>query len=273
VLRRRLRQLAAGAASLSWAAAVSAGFDAMVSPPRFELQAKPGEVVRQVLGVTNGSREVASFTVKTAEWRLDDSGGVAYTEGKPAANSCRRWVKIERYVIKVAPRQTRNYRFEVHVPPGTTGRECRFALLVASEAARVTPTGSSQIQIPLIGRIGVIVYVAVADAKPKLELRRLGLRTIGGTTTPVATFRNSGDAHGRVLGALDARDAKGRTVELVAEQAVILPGAERTIRLQPFDYSSGEPKRPDFDLVAPIHVRGRLEFQGGGEVKINQVLR
>lgn len=273
VRRRRVWSLAAGAISLLWAGTILAAFDTMVSPPRFELQAKPGEVVRQVLGVTNSSREVASFTVQTADWRLDETGAVAYIEGKPAADSCRRWVRIERYVIQIAPGQTRNYRFEVHVPPGTPSRECRFALLIGSEAAQVTPAGASQIQIPLIGRIGVIVYVAVADAKPKLELRRLGLLKIKGTTVPVATFRNAGNGHGRVLGAVEARDAKGRIVDLVAEQAVILPGAERTIELQPVDYSSGEPKRPGFDLVAPIHVRGRLEFQSGGEVKVDQVLR
>jgi fimbrial chaperone protein len=269
---RRFGQFAA-CLSLFWAAATPAGFDAMVSPPRFELRAKPGEVVRQVLGVTNGSPDLASFTVKTADWRLDDTGGVAYTEGKPAADSCRRWVRIERYVIKVAPRQTRNYRFEVHVPPGAPSGECRFAFLIASEAARIRSAGSSQIDIPLIGRIGVIVYVTIGDAKPKLELDRLGLRKVNGATTPVVTFRNSGKAHGRVLGAIEARDAKGRQLELVAEQAVILPGVERTIQLQPTDWSSGEAKPPGFDLVAPIHVRGRLEFQGGGEVRIDQVLR
>lgn len=245
----------------------------MVSPPRFELQAKSGEVVRQVLGVTNGSPDLASFTVKTADWRLEDTGSVAYAEGEPAADSCRRWVRIERHVIKVAPQQTRNYRFEVHVPPEAPSGECRFAFLIGSEAARITPSGSNQIHIPLIGRIGVIVYVTVGDAKPKLKLGRLALRKIEGTTTPVATFRNSGNAHGRVLGAVEAQDAKGRKVDLVAEQAVILPGVERTIRLQPVDWSSGEAKSPAFDLVVPIHVRGRLELLGGGEVRIDEVLR
>jgi len=265
----RIARIAVGLlAAASTLGEARAGFDATVSPPRFELRANPGEVVRQVLDITNGAAAVASYTVKTADWRLNPEGGVVYHEGEPAQDSCRRWVRIERHVVKIAPRQTRHYRFEVHVPPDAPRGECRFALLIASEAARVTPVASG-IQIPLVGRIGVIVYVTIGDAKPNLQLVHMRLQDTPQGTMPALTFRNSGNAHGRVLGAVEGRDAKGRQVDLVASQDVILPGAERAILLRPVDWSSGQAKPSDVRLVPPIHVRGRLEYQGGGDLKID----
>ncbi|HEX7043140.1 MAG TPA: hypothetical protein VF203_00865 [Burkholderiales bacterium] len=267
--KTRIARIAAGLLAAAWALGEArAGFDATVSPPRFELRANPGEVVRQVLDITNGAATVASYTVKTADWRLNPEGGVVYHEGEPGEDSCRRWVRIERHVVKIAPRQTRNYRFEVHVPPDAPSGECRFALLIASEAARVTPVASG-IQIPLVGRIGVIVYVTIGDAKPKLQLVRMRLQDTPDGIMPAFTFRNSGNAHSRVLGAVEGRDAKGRRVDLVAAQDVILPGAERTILLRPVAWSRGQARASGVRLVPPIHVRGRLEYQGGGDLEID----
>lgn len=268
----RTARIAAGLLAALWGLGEArAGFDATVSPPRFELHARPGEVVRKVLDITNGAPTVSTYTVKTADWRLAPDGGVVYREGEPAQDSCRRWVRIERHVVKIAPRQTRHYRFEVHVPPDAPSGECRFAVLIASEAVRVTPLASG-IEIPLVGRIGVIVYVTIGDAKPKLQLVRVRLEDTPEGAMPAFTFRNEGNAHSRVLGAVEGRDAKGRRVDLVASQDVILPGAERTILLRPVDWSSGQARPSSIQLIPPIHVRGRLEYQGGGNLEIDHQL-
>ena len=265
---------ACGLAALLACSPASAVFDASVSPPRFELSAKPGEIVRQVVKINNGSVQPARYGVKTADWELEAKGGVRYYEGVPRADSCRPWVRLERHLISVGPKDNRNYRFEVHVPADAKPGECRFALLLSSEAALVAPPGGDRsIQIPVVGRIGVIVYVTVGGAKPELKLVGIETRKVDGRTMPVASFRNSGNAHGRVFGNLEAKDSKGRRVELVAEQAVLLPDASREIRLSPIDWSSGEAREPTFDLVPPMHVRGKLQFLGGGEVSIDQVIR
>lgn len=248
-------------------------FDAAVSPPRFELKAKPGDVIRETLSVTNGAAQPARYGVKTADWELDDGGAVQYHEGAPGPDSCRPWARLERHTISVAPQGSRSYRFEVHVPPDAKTGECRFALLVSSEAVTVTPPGMNGIQIPVVGRLGIIVYVSVGEAKPELKLTHVGVAKINGKTLPVATFRNTGNAHGRVSGGLEAKDARGHVVELIAEEAAILPQASKTITLNPVDYASGEAKAPAFELVPPMHVRGKLQFLGGGEVAIDQVVR
>jgi len=251
-----------------------AEFDVAVSPPRFELKSESGKVVREVLAITNGSGQPGRFTVKSADWWLDDRKQVQHNDGTPSHDSCRSWIKLERLAISVAPRSTRAFRFEVHVPKGIKAGECRFALLVSGEAEKVSdPTGRQRIQMPIVGRIGVVVYVTVGDAKPVLRLARLYVDTVDQKTIPLAVFQNTGNAHGRVFGSLEAKDAKGRTVELIAAQDVILPKDERAIALNPVDYSKGESRKPEFNLSPPLHVRGKLQFFGGGEVAIDQVIR
>jgi len=251
-----------------------AEFDVAVSPPRFELKSEAGGIVREVLAITNSGGQPGRFTVKSADWWLDDRKQVQYNEAAPGRDSCRAWIRLERREISVAPRSTRNFRFEIHVPKGMKSGECRFALLVSGEAARVVDrTGRQQIQMPLVGRIGIIIYVTIGDAKPMLRLSRLYVDTVDQKTIPLAVFRNTGNAHGRVFGSLEAKDAKGRTVELIAAQDVILPKDERAIALNPVDYSKGESRKPEFNLSPPLHVRGKLQFFGGGEVAIDQVIR
>jgi hypothetical protein len=248
-------------------------FDASVSPPRFELNAKPGEVIRQVVTISNGSAQPARYSIKTADWDLDINGGAKYDEAAPRAGSCRPWVRLERHEITVPPRGSRNYRFEIHVPPDTKAAECRFAFLVAGEATNVTQPGPQQIQIPIVGRVGIIVYAVIGDAKPDLRLASLSVKRVQGKTMPVATFANQGKAHGRVFGNLQVKDAAGHQLDLVADEGVILPGAQRGIELRPLDFSTGEAREPNFDLTPPMHVRGKLQYQGGGEIAIDQVLR
>jgi hypothetical protein len=40
----------------------------LITPPRFELRAQPGEVLRQVLEITNAVRIAGEIGIQTAEW-------------------------------------------------------------------------------------------------------------------------------------------------------------------------------------------------------------
>ena len=251
----------------------SAAFDASLSPPRFELKPKPGDVTRETVTITNGSRAPARFTVKTADWHIDEHGRLAFDEGAPLPGSCRPWARIERLEISVPSNGSRTYRFEIHVPKDAKTGSCHLALIFAADAGQVAPSGTAQVQIPIVGRVAAIVYVTIGDAKPDLRLASLAVRKIDDKHIPVVDFYNQGNAHGRVFGALEAKDAAGHIVTLMVQQSAILPKGHRVLRLTPVDYSTGEPKPPTFDLQPPLHVRGKLQFLGGGEVSIDQVVR
>jgi len=58
-----------GSVALALPLAVHAqDFAALVSPPRFELPAKPGKTLRSVIEVTNRSTTPGRYRIHTADW-------------------------------------------------------------------------------------------------------------------------------------------------------------------------------------------------------------
>jgi hypothetical protein len=90
-----LRILAGVLAANCSAASFAEGFAALVSPPRFELAAKPGETVRQVLQLSNRGAMPAQYRIHTADWLLSSDFGVTFLDALQA-DSCRPWVSLER---------------------------------------------------------------------------------------------------------------------------------------------------------------------------------
>ncbi len=57
-----------------------------VSPPRFELTAKGGDRLRQVVEISNASPQAARLRIKTADWALEPDYAVSFFEAlQPAA--------------------------------------------------------------------------------------------------------------------------------------------------------------------------------------------
>jgi len=250
---------AAACALLLAAAPAQAQFAAYVLPARFELDAKPGQTLQNILEIGNDEAAPAVYRLRTADWKLREDAGVEFQVDTLAPGSCRPWVKLERYTIKLGAKAKRRFRFEVQVPADAPPGLCRFALLVesAQDAAMVSPLES--IRVPLQGRIGVIVYVRVGDAKPDLVFERIESRKLNGQVTPVAIFTNKGNAHGRPQGLLYGSDAKGTQIDFTVAPLPILPGETRGVPVWPQDDAGGKPAL----LVPPYKLKGVIEWEGG----------
>jgi hypothetical protein len=264
-MRLRLLALAAGLLGCTLA---SAQFAAFVAPARFELRAKPGQKLQEVLEIGNDDLGDMELRIRTSDWTLRRDGGVDFQPDTLAPDSCRPWVKIERHIVKLGGKGRRRYRFEIEVPADAGDRLCRFSLLLepANPAMTVSPLGN--ILMPVQGRIGVIVYVRVGDAKPRIELERIDMQQVNGQPTPVAILRNTGNAHGRPEGTLTAVDAAGRSVDLVVAPLPVLPGESRTIPMWPQEVGDG--KR--VALQVPLRVKGVIEWEGG-RIPVESALR
>ena len=246
--------LLCAASTLLCATGVAAqGFAAIVSPPRFELTAKPGEKVRQVVEIGNAGTQAAKYHFKTADWTLDKSGGVSFDESLQPG-SCRPWVAIEKREVTVAGGGKYRYRFEVAPPADAPAGECRFALLIEGDEQTVKAANGPP--VPVAGRIGVIVYLSIGGAAPKLELVGSQVATINGEATPVLQIKNSGNAHGRLDGFLSGTDAGGKKLEFSLSTLPVLPGETRTISLI---INRGEQEALT-KIKFPITVRGNLEW-------------
>lgn len=236
-----------------------AQFAAFVLPARFELTAKPGQKLSEVLEIGNDDPQSAEFRLRTADWKLRSDGSVDFRTDTLENNSCRPWVRLERYTLKLGPKAKRRFRFEVEIPANAPSGLCRFALLIepGNDPLIVSPLGS--IQLPVQGRIGVIVYVRIGDAKPLITFEAMSVAPVNGRPTPVARFRNDGNAQGRPDGILAGTDAQGRTLDFVAGPLPVLPGETRTIPFWPQDGSDGKPA----EVAYPVKLKGTIEWEGG----------
>ena len=253
-LRRILAPLALASASLAQSTPAAAQeFAVVVTPPRFEDRAKAGATYRNIIEINNASAKASRYTVQTADWTLDAQGGPVFSQAL-SADSCRPWVGIEAGEITVKGNGKRRYRFEVAVPADTPRGECRFAIMIEGEPQIVR----GNVPLPVSGRIGVIVYLAIGDAAPALTV----LETVGvdaqGRRVPALRVRNDGDMHARLEGYLGGIGAAGERIVLVPDNSPILPGATRTIALYPQadDRTAAPPT-----IAYPLRIRGRLDAE------------
>jgi hypothetical protein len=251
-LRHLARVVSCAAFLVTPWAAFAQGFAALVSPPRFELTAKPGEKVREVVEITNASAQAAKFGLRTADWTFAPDASVTFDDSlKP--DSCRPWVAIESRQINVSPGGKYRYRFEVSPPADAPVGECRFAILIEGADQNVqTPGGPA---FPIAGRLGVIVYVTIGAAEPILEVAGTKVAAVNGEDVPVLAVRNIGNAHGRLAGFLSGTDAAGKKLEFSAATLPILPGETRDISLVPY-----REKDEALKITYPITIRGKLEW-------------
>ncbi len=239
----------------------AAGFAAAASPSRFELEAKPGEVLSRTLELHHVGTEGSEYVIRSADWRLTEERGLEFFDALQAG-SCRPWLRLERRTVRLEPRIKRRLRFEVHVPADAPVGECRLAILVENYDQRTIPLiKDSPIQLPLTGRLGVIVYVAVGGAQPRLSLLEVGLGEENGERVPMVSVRNDGNAHGRLEGALKGVDADGKTVYFPVSTLPVLPGQSRRLPLLPAEDLTTK-KKPQFRY--PVTLSGRLDWEHGG---------
>jgi hypothetical protein len=238
----------------SWGAldARADGFAALVSPPRFELAGKSGTTLRQILEVTNRSNTAGKFRVHTSDFVLIADYGVTFHD-ELLPDSCRPWVAIERPLVALAAGATIRYRFEVQVPKDAPAGECRFAIMIEADEPSVTKAGA--VQLPIVGRIGVIVYVTVGDVAPQIEIFGPTVVTLNGKRVPALRVHNAGNAHTRMSGFLTGKDASGQKYDFTPSDFPILPGEVREVFLTP---STNDNQTPT--LSFPVTVQGTLEW-------------
>lgn len=228
------------------------GFSALVTPPRFEDVVKPGTIYRNVVEITNVSDKRAKYMLKTSDWELNTAASAVFSDAL-APGSCRPWVGIEAPEIVVEPNVKRRYRFEVAVPADAPSGECRFAIMLEGEPE----AAKGAVKVPVSGRIGIIVYLTIGDAAAKFDVVGSDVQTVEGRALPVLRLRNSGNAHGRMEGLIDGKDASGRKFTFAPSSLPILAGETRGVLLTP---EGDNPTSPAPAIVYPLVLKGRLDW-------------
>lgn len=225
------------------------GFAAYITPPRFEVRATPGQPLRQVFEIQHVGQFKGGYRIYTNDWKFQPDNSVLFTE-ELVPDSCRPWVAIERRELTLEPGARFRFRFEINPPVNTPARECRFAIMVEG----IDPAKSG---VDVGGRIGVIVYAAVGEVAPVLDLTATRVaKSAEGKSVAVLDVRNSGNAHGRLEGYVNATDAAGQKLEMAPADIPIMPGETRSVALSPV---VGDGKAAP-EVRFPLAVKGTLEW-------------
>jgi len=238
--------------------AMANGFSVLVSPPRFELAGAPGEVLRNYVEINNPNNRPISLELRTADWDMNETGATTFYPPELRPGSCRPWTRIERHQLHMQAQATKRYRFQIEIPADAPAGECRLALLMEAPKDAVIAQADS-LNIPVQGRLAVVMYIAVGGASPALELQKVVLEDVNGQPTPVAIVHNSGNAHARTAGFVDATDGNGRHLEFAVASLPILPGQTRRVPLRRADTEDREVQ----PLVTPLELRGAIEWENG----------
>lgn len=253
---------AASALLLCAAPAVAAPFELAVSPSRFVVEGKGGARIGQSIELHNLGAQGTEVALRTIDWSYSESGELAFHDALQPG-SCRPWVLLEQPRLTVPARGSRRFRFQIEVPVEAPRGECRFMIAIEgvepAQSALLQGAGAS-LSLPVTGRIAVAVYARINGAAPQLELQQLGVRTVQGRREAAVTVRNTGDAHGRLDGGLDATDARGTPLTLLVEGTPVLAGQTRTLALVP----RGTDDKPVPAVQWPLRLQGSLDWEKGG---------
>ena len=232
-----------------------AQFSAAITPPRFELEVDAGKTQRSVLEITHGGVQAGTYRIYTSDWTMADDGNINFDSEALRPGSCRPWVALERREVQIAPSAKLRFRFEISVPADAQAQECRFALMVESAEQTI---GSGAVQIPMNGRIGVIVYARVGAVRSDLGIVELKAVAGEAQTVPALIVKNAGTATGRFTGFVSATLPDGSVVDLTPNSIPILPGMQRVVELLPLP-PADRPTQPAPQLKWPLRVKGSLE--------------
>lgn len=233
------------------------GFSAVISPPRFEVNVQPGKTTRQIIEITHVANQPGQYRVYTNDWSIAPDGNAVFIE-ELVPNSCRPWVALERRELTLAGNAKIRFRFEILPPANTPATECRFAIMIEGLEQVIKTEGP--VSFPVSGRVGVIVYAMVGDARPQLEIIQAGTGTNDGVVVPQLKVSNTGNAHGRLAGYLTGKDSQGpqgRQIDFIPEGLPILPGQTRLVTLVP-----NVPGAQAVKLMYPVTVKGDVEWGG-----------
>lgn len=249
---------------------LAATLGAGISPSKFELRAKPGQVLRDTVTVLNAGENPSEFRFRTVDWRLNDMNGVDYIEDELPEGSCRPWVRLERKAVMIRPGGQKKYRFEVHVPEDAAPGLCRFAIMIEPDDKLLSSLGEEgQIKFPIVGRYAVITYVTIGDAKAEIDYLGMGETIINDQRLPTLKLHNLGNTYDRAFGEVTATDPTGRKVILIASTFPVLPGRIEEISLAPrAPTPSSNPVRFEY----PLQLKGKVEI-GGKTIKLDDTFQ
>lgn len=197
-----------------------------ISPPNFEIEAEPGQVVAQQIRVSNRGDSTLPISMQIAGFEpTGQEGQVALTEGGQAEFGVVTWTTVtpQEFTLASGDEQVVTFLIVIpdNAPPGG-----QYMSILASLGSGGTTQGVTVGQ-----RIGALVLLRVTgEVVEQVELTTLGAPALAskGPITFDVVVSNTGNVHVRPAGVITIKDTFGKEIEkLTLEQKNVLPGSER----------------------------------------------
>ena len=210
-------------------ASAQQGTGLRVSPPRFEIQGDPGQVIAQEIVVSNQGQSPLPITMTAAGF------GAAGTTGNPQLDETITtgvvaWTSIspKNFVLPAGESQTVTYIIEIpeNAPPGG-----HYLTILAAISSGSSEGGTG---ITVGQRVGSLVLLSVSgDVVEKLEVSQFSAPSLAakGPIDLSLLVKNSGNVHLRPIGKITIKSMLGGDpVELIIEPQNVLPNSEREFK-------------------------------------------
>lgn len=199
-----------------------------ISPPNFELSAKPGDIISNTLKIENLSDTALNFSVRTQNFKAyGDEGQVSLTE-ETSSYSINEWISYKAETFTIAPKKNYLLDFTINIPnnaePGS-----HFGALVVSTSDPSTTSGSGT---SVVQEIGALILIRLpGDVNENATLLNFNPSQQVFTEPKIkftSTVENIGDVHFKITPYINIYDVFGNKVQSYETTAKnVLPGSKR----------------------------------------------
>ncbi|MEA3272150.1 MAG: hypothetical protein U9P90_00605 [Patescibacteria group bacterium] len=207
------------------------GLAITMSPVTFELTADPGDVVSNVIKVSNPSENSIGVRMDAEDFvAVGETGKVAVLEEENETYSLKKWITTYPEYFVLGPGEAKVINFSINVPhnaePGG-----HYASVLSVVTADTGPGSGSAIT----QKVGALVLLSVSgEVREELIIKEFSAPKFmeRGPVPLVIRFENIGSVHVRPIGFVSISNSGGEKIDDIAfPQKNILPGAKRKLEV------------------------------------------
>lgn len=204
----------------------------IISPPRIDLEGKPGDVFQQTIKITNSGDKDLTLTTKVTDFIVQDNSGtpIQITSSASGKYLASPWFVLDRAEITLKPQQTESIVAIIEIPRGALpGGHYAGVYFSPVEKSKLDTTGAV-----IVPQIGSLFGITVAgDMKYEALIKEFSVKNNVSEFGPVdftTVIENQSDTHIRPSSKIVIHDMIGRKmVDLPLDEVNIFPYTSRTL--------------------------------------------
>ena len=204
----------------------------VVSPPRIDLDGKPGEVLQQTIKITNSSDQPITLSAKVSDFIVQDDSGTPIqinitASGRYLASP---WFTLDLNELTLLPGQTQNLIAVIEIPLGALpGGHYAGVYFAPTEKTKLNTTGAT-----VTPQIGSLFGITIAgDIKYDALIKDFRVKNNVSEFGPIdftAVIENQSDTHIRPNSNIEIHDMIGRKLaDIKLDELNIFPYATRNL--------------------------------------------